>query len=109
MIYLNKAAAIEVMRLKSKHRNPNALFRLGVQQTGCCGLSYTMAFDETLNADDSVYESEGVQVAIAQQELKYLNGLTLDYSEDLMGGAFRFHNPNASQNCSCGNSFVLRE
>lgn len=97
------------MRLKSKHPNPNALFRLGVQPTGCCGLSYTMAFDETLNPDDRVYESEGVKVAIAPQELKYLNGLTLDYSEDLMGGAFRFNNPNASQNCSCGNSFVLRE
>ncbi|WP_449419350.1 HesB/IscA family protein [Phormidium nigroviride] len=109
MIHLNKPAAIEVIRLKSKHPNPNALFRLGVESSGCCGLSYTMAFDETLNPDDLVYESEGIQVAINPEQLKYVNGLTLDYSEDLMGGGFRFHNPNASQNCSCGNSFSLRE
>jgi iron-sulfur cluster assembly protein len=33
----------------------------------------------------------------------------LDYSEDLMGGGFRFHNPNAAQSCSCGNSFSIKE
>jgi Fe-S cluster assembly iron-binding protein IscA len=31
----------------------------------------------------------------------------LDYSEDLMGGGFRFHNPNAIETCGCGNSFRL--
>ncbi|WP_143438253.1 iron-sulfur cluster assembly accessory protein, partial [Hydrocoleum sp. CS-953] len=37
----------------------------------------------------------------------YLNGLTLDYSEDLMGGGFRFNNPNAKVVCGCGNSFSV--
>ncbi|MEG4807996.1 iron-sulfur cluster assembly accessory protein [Microcoleus sp. F8-D3] len=109
MIHLSKTAATEVTRLKSKHSNPNALFRLGVESSGCSGLSYTMAFDDAPAPEDAVCESEGISVAIDPQHLKYLNELTLDYSEDLMGGGFRFHNPNAAQSCSCGNSFSVKE
>jgi iron-sulfur cluster assembly accessory protein len=109
MIHLSKTAAQEVKRLKSKHPNSNALFRLGVESIGCSGLSYTMAFEDTPTPEDAVCESEGIQIAIDPQQLKYLNELTLDYSEDLMGGGFRFHNPNAAQSCSCGNSFSARE
>ncbi|MCJ8281054.1 MAG: iron-sulfur cluster assembly accessory protein, partial [Rivularia sp. ALOHA_DT_140] len=29
------------------------------------------------------------------------------YSEDLMGGGFRFYNPKAETICGCGNSFSV--
>jgi iron-sulfur cluster assembly protein len=29
----------------------------------------------------------------------------LDYSEALIGGGFKFTNPNAAQTCGCGTSF----
>ena len=109
MIHLSKTAATEVTRLKSKHSHPDALLHLGVESSGCSGLSYTMGFDDTIAPSATVCESEGIQIAIDPQQLKYLNELTLDYSEDLMGGGFRFHNPNAAQSCSCGNSFSVRE
>jgi len=48
-------------------------------------------------------------VVIDDQSLDYINGLMLDYSEDLMGGGFRFHNPNAKHSCGCGNSFSVKE
>lgn len=108
MIHLSSAAVREVTRLKTKHANPNASFRLGIESSGCYGLSYAMSFDDTINPQDRVAESAGIQIVINSQDLPYLDGLTLDYSEDLMGGGFRFHNPNAAQNCSCGNSFTLR-
>ena len=73
MIHLSKTAATEVTRLKSKHPNPNALFRLGVESSGCSGLSYTMAFDDAPAPEDAVCESEGIEVAIDPQHLKYLN------------------------------------
>ena len=63
MIHLSKTAATEVTRLKSKHPNPNALFRLGVESSGS-GLSYTMAFDDAPAPEDAVCESEGIEVAI---------------------------------------------
>jgi iron-sulfur cluster assembly accessory protein len=109
MIHLSKTAALEVNRLLSKHPNPNALLRVGVESSGCSGLSYTIGFEDAIDPEAAVCESEGIQIAIDPQQLKYLNELTLDYSEDLMGGGFRFRNPNAAQSCSCGNSFSAKE
>ena len=107
MIHLSKAAVREVNRLKSKQPNSQVFFRLGVQAGGCAGLSYTMEFDENAGEGDHVYGCEGIQVLVHAESLNYLNGVTLDYSEDLMGGGFRFHNPNALQACSCGHSFSV--
>lgn len=106
MISLSPAATREVLRLKSKQNNPHLLFRLGVQKGGCCDWSYIMKFEETRQSNDIVYQSNGVEILVAPETLKYLENLTIDYSEDLMGGGFRFQNPNASQSCSCGYSFM---
>lgn len=105
MINLSQAAADEIKRLRSKHQKPNAMFRLGVQPGGCSGIVYTLEFDDMVKSGDQVWNCNGLQVVIAEQSVQHLNGLTLDYSEDLMGGGFRFHNPNAMQSCGCGNSF----
>ncbi|GET35575.1 HesB/IscA family protein [Microseira wollei] len=108
MINLSPAAASEIKRLKSKHQKPNALFRLGVQPGGCAEMVYTLEFDETPAPGDRVYDCNGLSVVVAQQQLNYIDGLTLDYSEDMMGGGFRFHNPNAKTSCGCGNSFSIQ-
>lgn len=107
MIHLSSAAAKEILRLQSKRDPKDRLFRLGVQPSSCLSLAYTMNFDHTTYPDDQLYECAGIQIVINQESLSYLDGLSLDYSEDLMGGGFRFHNPNASQTCGCGNSFAI--
>ncbi|MFB2967822.1 HesB/IscA family protein [Aerosakkonema sp. BLCC-F183] len=108
MINISKAAASEVKRLKSKLKKPNALFRLKINAGGCAGLLYAMEFDDAIAPDDIIYDCNGLQVIIPADNCQYVEGLTLDYSEDLMGGGFRFHNPNATQTCGCGNSFSVK-
>lgn len=107
MIYLSQAAIGEVRRLQSKHQVANAALRLRVRPSGCSGLSYQMEFEKQMQPGDQIYESRGVRVVIDPHSLSCVKGLTLDYSEDLMGGAFRFDNPNATQLCACGNSFAI--
>lgn len=109
MIQLSKAAINEVQRLKSKQQNPEVVFRLGVQVGGCAGWHYSMEFDAGVKSSDRLCECEGISVAIDGKDLQYLNGLIVDYSQDLMGGGFRFHNPNATKICSCGNSFAIAD
>lgn len=108
MINLSSAAASEIKRLRSKQKKPKAVFRLGVQPGGCSEMVYTLEFDETPAPGDRVYDCHGLSVVVAEQQLDYINGLTLDYSEDMMGGGFRFHNPNAGPSCGCGNSFSIQ-
>ncbi|MBH8553115.1 iron-sulfur cluster assembly accessory protein [Nostocaceae cyanobacterium CENA357] len=108
MIHLSQAAASEIGRLKSKQQS-NILFRLAVKPGGCSGWFYDMSFDETMKIGDRVFELNGIKVVVDAESLDYISGLDLDYSEDLMGGGFRFHNPQAIATCGCGNSFSTTE
>ncbi|MBD2386083.1 HesB/IscA family protein [Cylindrospermum sp. FACHB-282] len=108
MIHLSQAAVSEIGRLKSKQQ-PNVLFRLTVEIGGCSGWFYDMSFDDAVKVGDQVFELQGIQVVIDGESLNYINGLTVDYSEDLMGGGFRFHNPIAIATCGCGNSFNISQ
>lgn len=107
MIHLSPAAVSEIGRLKSNH--PNALFRLAVKQGGCLGWFYDMSFDEAVKVGDRLFDLNGIQVVIDGESIDYVNDLALDYSEDLMGGGFRFENPQAIAICGCGNSFSITQ
>ncbi|WP_199248019.1 iron-sulfur cluster assembly accessory protein [[Phormidium] sp. ETS-05] len=114
MINLSPAAIREVQRLgRSQLSRSNsinayaALFRLGIAPGGCCEFYYTLEFDSAKRDEDVMVECEGIGVVVDAQSWKQVNGITIDYSEDLMGGGFRFHNPNATRVCGCGNSFSV--
>lgn len=105
MINLSKAAVSEIKRMRSHQKKSDIKVRVGIQTGGCADFFYTIEFDQTVNADDSLIDCSGISVLIDSTSIRYLSGLTIDYSEDLMGGGFRFHNPNAHFSCGCGNSF----
>lgn len=107
MVSLSPAAVQELRRLQRKQSRSGAALRLGVQPSQCAEMAYQMKFDAS-QPGDRIYEASGFEVVIDPESLPFLEGLTLDYSEDLMGGGFRFHNPNAAQTCGCGNSFSLK-
>lgn len=105
MIELSKAAAQEIKRLQITRNQINSNLRLGLKTGGCADFFYTLDFDETINSEDNVLESNGISVVVDSKNHHYLKDLTLDFTEDLMGGGFQFHNPLASNTCGCGYSF----
>lgn len=107
MVTLTETAASEVKRLLKMEKKEEWGLRLGVSGGGCSGLNYTMAFDEKPNDDDAIGDVEGVKVFIDPKAYLFLNGMTIDYSTDLLQGGFRFVNPNAKRTCSCGTSFAV--
>lgn len=106
MIQLSPAANSEIGRLKSKQQL-NVWFRLAIKPGGCSGWIYELSFDETAKASDRIFDLNDIQLVIDAESLSYINGLRVDYSEDLMGGGFRFYNPQAIATCGCGNSFSM--
>ncbi|NDJ17006.1 HesB/IscA family protein [Myxacorys almedinensis] len=114
MIQVSESAIEEIIRLKTKQSITDAFLRLKVAAGGCSGFLYLTQFDQTLQPDDYVHncvgsKGQGVKVAIDAQSLTHLNSLSLDFAEDLMGGSFRFHNPQATKTCGCGVSFGVTE
>lgn len=107
MIHLSETAISELLRLRSRSPSSAATLRLKVKPGGCAGLVYSLIFDDRVTADDQVLSNDRLPVVISQHDLGYLLGLTIDYSEDLMGGAFQFRNPQATSTCSCGVSFTV--
>lgn len=105
MINLSKAAVEEIRRLQLRRQMPEERLRLGVKAGGCAALYYTINFDHMTNLGDRIYDCSGIAVIVDEISLNSIQELTLDYSEDLMGGGFRFHNPKAIESCGCGNSF----
>ena len=107
MIKLTVAATSEVKRLQSKRDNSHIFLRIGVVPSNCADLAYLVKFEEAVGPVDQMQDCGGIQVIVDLQQLCYLDSLTLDYAEDLMGGGFRFYNPKAARTCNCGNSFFL--
>jgi len=105
VITLSQTALKEVRRLMNVQGVTEGGLRLGVKGGGCSGLSYTINFDEKIGQYDQVYNFEGVKVIVDAKSAIYLQGTQLDFQKDLMGGSFKFVNPNANKTCGCGESF----
>lgn len=104
-IHVSPAAVKAVKNIIAKKNLGAAALRLGVDSGGCSGLTYQLNFDTEITADDNRYEFDSLQVLVDKKSAIHLSGITLDYSEDLVGGGFKFINPNAKQSCGCGESF----
>lgn len=84
-----------------------SLLRVGVVGGGCSGFSYTFDLDDTVNDDDLVLERDGAKVVIDETSLPFLEGSEIDYVDEIIGAAFKIHNPNATAACGCGTSFSI--
>ena len=96
----------EVKKIKEQNSlSDDHGLRVGVKGGGCSGMSYTLGFDGKPREDDRILEAEGVRIFIDAKSMFYLMGMTLDFSDGLMGRGFTFNNPNATKTCGCGSSF----
>ena len=107
MIQLTDKAKIEVKKLVEQQTKPGTFLRVGVKVGGCSGLSYDVFFDDKMNPGDKIYEAGGFMVVCDPKSALYLDGMTIDYSTELVGAGFKFINPKATGSCGCGTSFAV--
>ncbi len=105
-ITLTTAAAERVNSFLA-NRGKGLGVRLGVKTSGCSGMAYVMEFVDEANDDDVVYEDHGVKVIIDKKSLIYLEGTELDFGKEGLNEGFKFNNPNAKNECGCGESFTI--
>ncbi len=86
--------------------NQTQFLRLWVEPGGCSGMSYGAAIDdEMVEGDETIYQDDAIRVVADPESLQYFDGLTIDYTDDLVQSGFRFINPNVVKSCGCGSSF----
>lgn len=101
------ASAAKQINVIISAQSAASLLRVGVVGGGCSGFSYTFDLDDTVNEDDLVLERDGAKVVIDETSLPFLEGSEIDYVDEIIGAAFRIHNPNATAACGCGTSFSI--
>ncbi len=105
MITVSDTALGHLQGLVTEQTTPVGL-RVFVQPGGCTGFSYGMGLDENPpKSDDQVLDVSGIKVYVDAFSAKYLDGAEIDFTDELMGGGFTIHNPNAVKTCGCGSSF----
>ena len=105
MITVTEAAAEKIKSLIEKEGDTKSGLRMAIAGGGCSGFQYNLAFESEAGEMDQVFETGGVKVFVDAKSCLYLNGVTLDYSDGLMGAGFKIENPNAKTTCGCGESF----
>lgn len=105
MIVVTERAARQACKLALRDgREP--VLRVGVRGGGCSGLSYFTRFDAQA-AEDQAWTAHGLTVVCDPKSLRYVDGCELDFDAHILRGGFRFRNPQAKANCSCGESFSI--
>lgn len=105
MITLTPNAVTAVERFIKGTSDPVAGLRIAIAGGGCSGFQYGMSLEQEKNEDDIVVECGAVKLLVDPLSAPLLEGVTVDYVENLTGSGFKFENPNATSTCACGSSF----
>src|SRR6476660_9250726 len=107
-INLTETAANEIKKIIKEQGLPEAetKLRVGVKGGGCSGFSYTLDLTEEPKTEmDEEMAEHGVKILVDMKSYLYLNGVEIDFKDEVMGRGFVFKNPNATSSCGCGSSF----
>lgn len=106
MITLSERAVTELKDLMTQQAKQESALRVWVAGGGCSGLSYGMALDDGQPEDgDQIFEQEGIKIYVDSLSMNYMDGSSVDFVDDSLGGGFKVENPNAVSTCGCGSSF----
>ncbi len=105
-ISMSQSAARQINAIMAKQPGRKFL-RVSVNGGGCSGFQYAFDFADTPNEDDLILEQDGARILIDEISQGFLKDSQIDYVQELIGSAFKIHNPNAKAACGCGTSFSL--
>lgn len=106
-INVSEAASVEIKKFLAGEEDlpETAGLRVRVVPGGCSGFQYSLNIEEESRPGDFLVDQHGVKLFIDMFSAQYLNGVTVDYTSNMMGSGFTFENPNATGGCGCGTSF----
>jgi iron-sulfur cluster assembly protein len=106
MISVTETAARKI-KSNLARRGSGVGIRIGIRTTGCSGLAYVLEYVDRVNAEDTIFESQDVQVIVDAKSLPILGDLDVDYVRQGLNEGFEFRNPNEKDRCGCGESFRI--
>ena len=105
---VTESAAGEIKKFMSSEEGlpETAGLRVRVVPGGCSGFQYSLNIEEESRQGDFILDEKGVRLFVDMFSAQYLNGVEIDYVQNVMGSGFTFKNPNSTGSCGCGSSFT---
>ena len=107
MITLTPAAKKAIERFIRGSSTPVAGLRLTVSGGGCSGLQYGMRLEAEKADDDWELNIDGITILVDPITHPMIDSVNVDFIDTLTLTGFRFDNPSATAQCSCGQSLSV--
>ena len=105
MLNLTESATTKIKEILSAETGDNPKLRIFVEGGGCSGFQYGFMIEQEDSGEDFNININDVEVLIDPVSAQYIDGITVDFRDDLEGARFVMSNPNAKTTCGCGSSF----
>jgi iron-sulfur cluster assembly protein len=113
-VTITPKAVAEVRRIITEQlaeetkENEKTYLRIRVQGGGCSGFQHKLDLSSEINEKiDTVMVVEGVDVVIDKRSALYLDGVVVDFLDEINNRGFSVKNPNSKGTCGCGSSFTM--
>ena len=106
-LQLTEAAVDKAKNLLASTTEPHTALRVAVRNGGCSGMRYELIFDGDRGETDDELDFHGLTVWVDAESATFLDGITIDFSNELNDAGFKINNPGAAETCGCGESFAL--
>jgi iron-sulfur cluster assembly protein len=103
-ITMTEFAKEKITQILQKRQTPNQYLRINLQGGGCSGYMYSYDIVTEPQEKDKVFQFDNVNVCIDIKSYIFLNGMEIDYQEDLLKSGLVFNTPNVNRTCGCGES-----
>ena len=105
-ITITEKAKTKIKSLLAQRQTPDHYLRIGLQGGGCSGFMYKYEFANQPDERDKIFEFDD-KICIDIKSYLFLNGMEIDYEEDLLKSGLVFNTPTAKRTCGCGESVAF--
>lgn len=78
--------------------------RVGLVRSGCNGFAYKIELTAHLDTHEQWIQAGAIRVAVKEQDMDKLGGMTIDWVKEGLNHRLSFNNPNTRSSCGCGSS-----
>jgi len=103
-ITITDRAKDKIRTLLNQRQTPDYYLRIALQGGGCSGFMYHYEFVDKSHDRDKIFEFEDIKICVDIKSYLFLNGMEIDYKEDLLKSGLVFTTPNVTRTCGCGES-----
>ena len=103
-ITITEQAKVKIKSLLMQRQTPDYYLKIGLRGGGCSGFMYSYNFISESEEKDKIFDFGEVKICIDIKSYLFLNGMEIDYEEDLLKSGLVFNTPQAQKSCGCGES-----